>query len=190
MSSTVDLRSDTVTLPPEMRQAIARAPLGDDVYGDDPTVNALEALVADILRKEDAILTPSGTMANVIALMAHCSSRKRILLGDLSDICDAQSPQTNMVFWTLTDPELNVTSFVRALKDESVHIAELTKGRLRAVTHYRISARDIECTAQEAERALANLPSARWIARKEGANDLTAVSDVQPRGTLLLRSIH
>ena len=74
MSSTIDLRSDTVTLPPpEMRQAIARGPLGDDVYGEDPTANALEALVADIVRRGDATLTPSRTMANVIALIAHCS---------------------------------------------------------------------------------------------------------------------
>lgn len=378
MSSSIDLRSDTVTLPPpEMRQAIAGAPLGDDVYGEDPTVNALEARVADILGKEAAILTPSGTMANLMALMAHCSSRKRILVGDLSDIwnweaggasilggllyhplptspngelsiCDietalydeensqcvragviclenthclcggralsleylsrlhgsaqswslpvhldgarlfnaavalgidarqiaasadsvticlskglaapigsvlagteafvgqvrrlrkmlgggmrqagiiagagiyalenmidrlsedhanaarlaqglkqiagiqVQSPQTNMVFWTLIDPDLSLTSFLRALKDEGVHIAELRKGRLRAVTHYGISARDIDFTVQAVGRALANC-QAHAGSRTRKANDLTAMTDVQPQGTLLLRSIH
>jgi threonine aldolase len=87
MKSFIDLRSDTVTLPPlNMRKAIARAELGDDVYGEDPTVNELERLVARTLGKEAAILTPSGTMANLLAILAHCSQRKKLLVGDLSDI--------------------------------------------------------------------------------------------------------
>jgi threonine aldolase len=65
----IDLRSDTVTRPtPAMRQAMARAEVGDDVYGEDPTVNALEARVADLLGKEAALFVPSGTMANQLAL--------------------------------------------------------------------------------------------------------------------------
>ena len=64
----IDLRSDTVTLPtPEMREAIARAELGDDVYGEDPTVNRLEAMAADATGKEAALLVASGTMGNLIA---------------------------------------------------------------------------------------------------------------------------
>lgn len=87
MNYLIDLRSDTVTLPPpEMREAIAFAELGDDVYGEDPTVNALESLAARMLGKEAAILVPSGTMANLLAIMGHCSHRKRLLVGDLSDI--------------------------------------------------------------------------------------------------------
>ncbi len=87
MNYLIDLRSDTVTLPPpEMREAIACAELGDDVYGEDPTVNALESLAARMLEKEAAILVPSGTMANLLAIMGHCSQRKRLLVGDLSDI--------------------------------------------------------------------------------------------------------
>jgi threonine aldolase len=87
MSSTIDLRSDTVTLPPpEMREAIASAELGDDVYSEDPTVNELEWLTARKLGKEAAILTPSGTMANLLAIMGHCFLRKRLLVGDMSDI--------------------------------------------------------------------------------------------------------
>ncbi|HLJ27387.1 MAG TPA: low-specificity L-threonine aldolase [Candidatus Angelobacter sp.] len=87
MNYLIDLRSDTVTLPPpEMRQAIAAAELGDDVYGEDPTVNALESLAARMLGKQAAIFVPSGTMANLLALMGHCSLRKRLLVGDLSDI--------------------------------------------------------------------------------------------------------
>jgi len=65
----VDLRSDTVTLPtPEMRRAMANAELGDDVYGEDPTVNRLQARVAELLGHEAALFTPSGTMANEIAV--------------------------------------------------------------------------------------------------------------------------
>jgi len=66
---TIDLRSDTVTRPsPGMRQAMARAEVGDDVYGEDPTVNALEARVADLLGKEAALFVPTGTMANQLAI--------------------------------------------------------------------------------------------------------------------------
>jgi threonine aldolase len=66
---TIDLRSDTVTLPSDaMRAAMARAPLGDDVYGEDPTVNRLQEICADLLGKEAALFVSSGTMANQIAL--------------------------------------------------------------------------------------------------------------------------
>ena len=70
----IDLRSDTVTLPsPPMREAMLRAALGDDVYGEDPTVKALEARTAEILGKEDAVFVPSGTMSNQVALRTHTS---------------------------------------------------------------------------------------------------------------------
>lgn len=68
----IDLRSDTVTVPtPAMREAMASAPVGDDVYGEDPTVKALEARAAEILGKEDAVFVPSGTMSNQVALRTH-----------------------------------------------------------------------------------------------------------------------
>jgi threonine aldolase len=64
----IDLRSDTVTLPtPEMREAIARAELGDDVYGEDPTVNRLQEMAASMMGKEAALLVASGTMGNLIS---------------------------------------------------------------------------------------------------------------------------
>src|SRR5262249_38716612 len=69
----IDLRSDTVTLPTaEMREAIARAELGDDVYGEDPTVNRLEQIAASTMGKEAALLMPSGTMGNLAAILTHC----------------------------------------------------------------------------------------------------------------------
>src|ERR1043165_1871501 len=68
----VDLRSDTITLPtPAMRRAMFRAELGDDVFGDDPTVQQLEKRVAQLLGKEAAVFVPSGTMGNQLALRCH-----------------------------------------------------------------------------------------------------------------------
>jgi threonine aldolase len=85
--ATIDLRSDTVTLPPPgMREAIAKAEVGDDVYGEDPTVNRLESLAAGLFAKEDALLVPSGTMANLLAALAHCPRGGKVLMGDLSDM--------------------------------------------------------------------------------------------------------
>jgi threonine aldolase len=87
MAREIDLRSDTVTLPPPgMRDAIAGAELGDDVYAEDPTVNRLEALAAGMLGMEAALLTTSGTMANLLAMMAHCPRGRKVLVGDLSDL--------------------------------------------------------------------------------------------------------
>ena len=78
----IDLRSDTVTLPtPEMREAISRAELGDDVYGEDPTVNRLEAIAADAMGKESALLVASGTMGNLVAMLAHCARGTKAVLG-------------------------------------------------------------------------------------------------------------
>lgn len=78
----VDLRSDTVTRPtPAMREAMLRAEVGDDVYGDDPTVNALQARLADDLGFEAGLFTPSGTQANLVGLMAHCERGDEYLVG-------------------------------------------------------------------------------------------------------------
>ncbi|PZO47716.1 MAG: low specificity L-threonine aldolase [Phormidesmis priestleyi] len=77
----IDLRSDTVTQPTaEMRQVMAQAPVGDDVLGDDPSVNELEAYVADLLGKEAAVYMPSGTMTNQVALRSHTQPGDEIFL--------------------------------------------------------------------------------------------------------------
>ena len=84
---TIDLRSDTVTRPtPAMRRAMFEAPVGDDVYGEDPTVNLLEARVAALLGKEAALLVPSGTMGNLISVLSHCGRGDEMLLGDTAHI--------------------------------------------------------------------------------------------------------
>ena len=81
----IDLRSDTVTLPTnEMLEAISKAELGDDVFQEDPTVNKLEHLAAKTFNKESAIFMPSGTMANLVAILTHCQRGDEVILGDQS----------------------------------------------------------------------------------------------------------
>lgn len=81
----IDLRSDTVTKPtPAMRQAMAAADVGDDVYGEDPTVNRLEKLAAETIGKAAALFVPTGSMGNQIALMTHCGRGEEV-------ICDADA---------------------------------------------------------------------------------------------------
>ena len=83
----VDLRSDTVTKPtPEMREAMAEAEVGDDVYMDDPTVNKLQEKAAEMLGKEDSLFVPSGTMGNLLALLVHCQRGDEVIVGDKSHI--------------------------------------------------------------------------------------------------------
>lgn len=81
----IDFRSDTVTRPTDaMRAAMAAAEVGDDVFGDDPTVNALEAKTARLLGKESAVFVPSGTQSNLVALMAHCQRGDEYIVGQLA----------------------------------------------------------------------------------------------------------
>src|SRR5947199_5073589 len=91
----VDLRSDTVTRPtPEMRQAMAKAEVGDDVYGEDPTVNRLEARAAEIFGKEAALFVPTGCMGNLVAIKVWthhgneviCEERSHVNLYELASM--------------------------------------------------------------------------------------------------------
>ncbi len=78
----IDLRSDTVTKPtPEMREAMAKAEVGDDVYGDDPTVNRLQEMAAEMTGKEAGLFVPSGTMGNLAGILAHCQRGDEVILG-------------------------------------------------------------------------------------------------------------
>jgi threonine aldolase len=81
----IDLRSDTVTRPtPAMRAAMAAAEVGDDVFGDDPTVNALQQRIAELLGKEAALFLPTGTQSNLCALMSHCQRGDEVLVGQMA----------------------------------------------------------------------------------------------------------
>jgi threonine aldolase len=84
---TIELRSDTFTLPDQaMREAMATAEVGDDVFGEDPTVNRLQEVAADITGCQGALLVPSGSMANLISLLVHCARGEEFYLGDNSHI--------------------------------------------------------------------------------------------------------
>ena len=81
----IDLRSDTVTQPTAaMRAAMMAADLGDDVFGDDPTVNALQARIATLLGKEAALFVPTGTQSNLCGLMAHCQRGEEYIVGQMA----------------------------------------------------------------------------------------------------------
>ncbi|MEN9939022.1 MAG: hypothetical protein RLZZ387_5601 [Chloroflexota bacterium] len=120
---TIDLRSDTVTLPsPAMREAMARAELGDDVYGDDPTVNRLEALATERLGKEAAVFVASGTMGNLSALLAHCGRGDEAIVGDQCHIYNYEAGGASAlggvayrVVPTLTDGRLDPQALAAAL---------------------------------------------------------------------------
>ncbi len=84
---TIDLRSDTVTLPSdEMREAMHSALLGDDVFSEDPTVNRLQKVAAELMGKEAALLVASGTMGNLVCVLTHCARGEEVILGDKSHI--------------------------------------------------------------------------------------------------------
>ncbi len=85
--SIIDLRSDTITRPtPSMRKAMAEAEVGDDVFGEDPTVNRLEAMAAERMGKDAALFVSSGTMANIVSQLTHCRRGEEMILGDRSHI--------------------------------------------------------------------------------------------------------
>ena len=85
MPPIVDLRSDTVTQPTvAMRTAMASAPLGDDVFGDDPSVNALQEKIAAMLGFEAALFVPTGTQSNLCAILSHCQRGDEYIVGQFA----------------------------------------------------------------------------------------------------------
>jgi threonine aldolase len=127
----IDLRSDTVTQPtPAMREAMARAEVGDDVYGEDPTVNRLEELAAEMMGKEAAVFVPAGTMGNAIAILTHCRRGDEILAGDrahifLYEVGGAARLNGSPIraIPTLPDGTLNREKLARSFFGDDVHEA-------------------------------------------------------------------
>ena len=128
---TIDLRSDTVTHPtPAMREAMYRAEVGDDVYGEDPTVNRLEALAAAKVGTEAALFIPSGTMGNAIALLTHCRRGDEIIMGDRSHTylyeaggAARLNGSPTRVVPNLPDGTLDRARLARAFQGDDVHEA-------------------------------------------------------------------
>jgi len=125
----VDLRSDTVTLPsPAMREAIATAELGDDVFGEDPTVNRLEAMAAERLGKEAAMLVMSGTMANLVSVLTHCGRGDEIIVGDKAHIfldeaggCSALGGVHSHQVPNQPDGTLALADIEAAVREDDIH---------------------------------------------------------------------
>ena len=127
--NTIDLRSDTVTLPtPAMRDAMARAKLGDDVFGEDPTTGQLEQKVATLLGKEAGLLVPSGTMGNLVAVLTHCGRGDEVILGNRSHTflyeaggIAALGSVHPHVLGNAPDGTLGLTEIEAAIRSDNVH---------------------------------------------------------------------
>jgi threonine aldolase len=128
----IDLRSDTVTKPtPAMREAMGRAEVGDDVFGDDPSVNKLEELAAERFGKEAGLFVPSGTMGNLIAVLTHCGRGQEVILGDNSHIfyyeVAGASALGGLAYHTLPNDAtgmLDPQAVARAIRGENIHYPE------------------------------------------------------------------
>jgi threonine aldolase len=128
VSDTVDLRSDTVTLPtPAMLRAMGTAPLGDDVYGEDPTVRALEEQAAAALGKEAALFLPTGTMGNQVAVLTHTLRGAEVVVDLDSHIFDAEVGGLAVLAGVQTRPlksragVLDAREVEAAIRPEDVH---------------------------------------------------------------------
>jgi len=120
----IDLRSDTVTRPtPAMREAMANAAVGDDVYGDDPTVNELEALAASTMGKEAALFVPSGTMGNQLALMTHCKRGDEVILHADCHIVQHEVGAAAVLSGVTLNPVRDVTA---AYRGRDIHTPDQT----------------------------------------------------------------
>ncbi|MDR2796884.1 MAG: DegT/DnrJ/EryC1/StrS family aminotransferase [Treponema sp.] len=105
MKEKIDIRSDTVTKPTEqMRQAMAAAAVGDDVYGDDPTIQELESLGADLMGKEAAVFVPSGTFGNQLALFTWCQRGTEVILGEECHILQHEAGAASIIAGVQTRP--------------------------------------------------------------------------------------
>ncbi len=127
----VDLRSDTVTQPTkEMRQAMAQAEVGDDVYRDDPTVNRLESYAAELLGFEAAIFTASGTQANLISIMSHCGRGDEYIVGQLAHTYKYEAGGAAVLGSVQPQPiefepdsTLSLTRIEEKIKPDDIHFA-------------------------------------------------------------------
>ncbi|MDW7678832.1 MAG: aminotransferase class I/II-fold pyridoxal phosphate-dependent enzyme, partial [Bacillota bacterium] len=127
----IDLRSDTVTKPtPEMYEAMATAPLGDDVYEDDPTVNLLEEKAAEKLGKEAALFVPTGTMGNLIAVLTHTRPGQEMILEEKSHMFLYEVASVARIAGVQTRPLSSARGQIfpecieEAIRPENIHFPE------------------------------------------------------------------
>ena len=125
----IDLRSDTVTQPTDaMRAAMMAAPVGDDVYEDDPTARCLEALAAERMGKDAGLFVPSGTMGNLLAVLVHCERGSEIILGHLSHLFQYEGGNTAWVAGIQTRTvaneatgTLSLEALEEAIREDDIH---------------------------------------------------------------------
>jgi len=131
---TIDLRSDTITLPTdEMRQAMYEAELGDDVFGEDPTVNRLEEISAHMMGKEAALFTSSGTMSNLISVLTHTRPGNEILVGSEAHMfwnevggASALGGVIMRVVPNTQDGQIESNAISKAIRAENIHYPQTT----------------------------------------------------------------
>lgn len=124
-----DLRSDTVTVPcPAMRAVMASAEVGDDVYGDDPSVNRLEASLAERLGKDEGLFVPSGTQSNLLAMLAHCARGEEVIAGDAYHVIRYEAAGASVLggvplhaLPVAQDGALEAADVTAAIKDDDSH---------------------------------------------------------------------
>ena len=129
MPSSLDLRSDTVTMPSlAMREAIATAEVGDDVYGEDPTINRLQDTIADMMGKDAALLTSTATMSNLIAMLLHCRRGDEVITGRPYHVYHDEAGGASIIGGIILDPlpvsedgGLEVSDIEAAIKDDDIH---------------------------------------------------------------------
>lgn len=162
----IDLRSDTFTEPtPAMREAMARAEVGDDQYGEDPTVNRLQELAADKLGKEAALFVASGTMGNLVALLTHCGRGEEIIIGKSQHIFTSErggaSALGGIIFSELTnqpDGTLALADIENTIRPDTL-LAPRTRLIALENTHLRANGASLPPTYLKQVRALADAHS-------------------------------
>lgn len=161
----IDLRSDTVTLPsPAMREAMYRAELGDDVMGEDPTVNRLEEFAAEMTGKEAALLVVSGTMGNLVALLAHCRRGDEAILGDQSHIFNYEAGGASALGGVVFHPvvtgrfgELELNALERAIRPAATNLHYAPPGVICVEsTHNRCGGTILPVSYLQAVRGIAD----------------------------------
>ncbi len=192
MNQWIDVRSDTVTTPtPAMRRAMAEAEVGDDVYQDDPTVNRLEELAAEMTGKEAALFVPSGTMGNQLAIMTHTTPGDEMIVGVRSHIVEHEvgaGPRLSGVGYALVDRPDNIIrpeDVRRLVRPDDIHCATTSLLSFEnALADGNVVPLDVmEATYRQAKECglAVHLDGARLfnaaLALGVGARDITALAD-------------
>lgn len=189
----VDLRSDTVTHPsPEMRRAMAEAELGDDVFGDDPTLNRLEAMAAERLGKEAAVFVASGTMGNLVSILSHAQRGDEIIVGDKSHIFRSEaggaSALGGVAYNTLPNDErgmLDLDQLEAAIKPPDVHF---TRTAMIGIENTHNACGGAALTAADAD-AVADIAHRRGVPlHMDGARIFNAAVALETPVTELVKS--